>query len=266
MNRLNSAWSEAGCPAPDEDGAWCRIADIYGCSDNDLRGLRREMRKRPLPSPPFSAAEIADLESHLADQLKAQAAVTNQTGTQAVRIPGSLGWPRNAREKLEDHARGLFEEAHAAHPQEALEAVRAFTGGVEVFYPGSRQYSTAQLRNLCGVFFLIARSHDRPLDPLTAEAVAINRETVMSITVEYQMRTSEDRQSQVAGLFSAFARGEICDLSSALAALSIRKGRFLTPNEYLGYDERHGSFVTVRITPDPQPQNAAPVSETREPT
>ncbi|MFL6600781.1 MAG: hypothetical protein ACJ8R9_05565 [Steroidobacteraceae bacterium] len=83
----------------------------------------------------------------------------------------------------------------------------------------------------------------------------------MNITVDYQMPVSEEQQLQVLAIFRAFERGEITNLRDALAALSIRKGRFFTPNEYLGYDERHGSFVTVRITPDQLPEKASTVSQ-----
>ncbi len=65
MRRMNDAWAEAGKPLPDADDSWRKVADIYGCSDNELRELRNRLRQSPPATAPFSVEGIAELEGRI---------------------------------------------------------------------------------------------------------------------------------------------------------------------------------------------------------
>jgi hypothetical protein len=60
MLRLNSAWRQAGCPKSDDDSGWRKVADLYGCADNDLRRIRADLRNWLSRQPPFSEHELAN--------------------------------------------------------------------------------------------------------------------------------------------------------------------------------------------------------------
>jgi hypothetical protein len=66
MLRLNSAWQQAGAPSPNDDLGWSRVADLYGCGDNDLRRIRAALKRRPMHRAPFSEHELASLKARLA--------------------------------------------------------------------------------------------------------------------------------------------------------------------------------------------------------
>lgn len=66
MKRLNSAWYQSGSPKPDDDAGWRQVADVYGCSDNDLHRVRGTLKRSRLPGPPFSDREIGRMERRIA--------------------------------------------------------------------------------------------------------------------------------------------------------------------------------------------------------
>lgn len=66
MRRMNEAWAAAGNPLAESDEGWRKVADIYGCSVNDLRDLRDRLAQQPPATAPFSAEEIAAVEARLA--------------------------------------------------------------------------------------------------------------------------------------------------------------------------------------------------------
>lgn len=66
MLRLNSAWYQAGAPKPDDDASWRKVADLYGCADNDLRRIRADLNSCPSRRSPFPENELASLRERVA--------------------------------------------------------------------------------------------------------------------------------------------------------------------------------------------------------
>lgn len=78
--RLNAAWRKAKKPAPDDSEGWRKVADIYGCSDNDLRSVRTTFARFPWQKQPFPSYSLTNLGGNIRNvreriaQLEAQAA------------------------------------------------------------------------------------------------------------------------------------------------------------------------------------------------
>lgn len=83
IKRTNAAWRKAGKPRPDNADGWRKVADLLGCSDNDLHKVRADMARDFIEREPIPAYVGQNLSGNIGRLRKRVEAIKRQQANTA---------------------------------------------------------------------------------------------------------------------------------------------------------------------------------------